>query len=304
MKVLGLGSVILAASLVGLAQPAPPAAPAPPQRAHSASGIQPVETPYLGVGGKEITSERAKALKLKEERGAEITSVTPDSAAAKAGIKEGDVVLDYNGQKVESWEQLKRLVHETPIHREVKIGVWRNGAEQTLTATIGSVGYSVELGDGTMMTPDWVQPMPAPAPMPAMPAMPYFDMPMLRTLTNTSTLGIVGEGLGQEAQLAEFFGVKDGVLVRSVNKDSAAEKAGMKAGDVITKVDDTAIATPQQITGALRAAHGKSSVTVTVVRNKKEMTLTVTPDQNGFYRGGIWDPKNNVLLQLFQPGRQ
>jgi serine protease Do len=285
--------------------------PAPAPRAHSASGIQPVETPYLGVGGKEISSERARALKLKEERGAEITSVDPGGAAAKAGLKEGDVVLEFNGQKVESWEQLKRLVRETPIHRDVKIGVWRNGSEQMLTATIGArKEMTIELGDGSMITPDWAQPMPAPAPMPpsppmtAMPAMPSFDMPAFRTLMGTSSLGIIGEALGQETQLAEFFGVKEGVLVRSVNKDSAAEKAGMKAGDVITKVDDTAISTPQQISSALRAARSKSSVTVTVIRSKKEMTLTVTPDSNGMYRGGIWDPKNNVLLELFQPAGQ
>ena len=44
-------------------------------------------------------------------------------------------------------------------------------------------------------------------------------------------------------------------------------------------------------------------MTVTVVRGKKEMTLTVTPDANGYYRGGIWDPKDNILLELFQPGQ-
>jgi serine protease Do len=312
MKTLGLAATSLAIALAASAQQAP--APAAAPRARSAVGIQPMETPFLGVGGKEITSERAKALKLKEERGAEITNVEPDSAAAKAGLKEGDVVLEFNGQKVESWQQLQRLVHETPIHREVKIGVWRNGSEQTMTATIGArKEMTIELGNGTVITPDWVQTMPpaapmaptAPmAPMPPMAAMPSFDMPSFRTLMGTSSLGIIGEALGQETQLAEYFGVKEGVLVRSVNKDSAAEKAGMKAGDVITKIDETAISMPQQISGTLRAARGKNSVTVTVIRNKKEMTLTVTPDPNGSYRGGIWDPKGNVLLQLFQPAGQ
>jgi serine protease Do len=263
----------------------------------------------LGVGGQDITSDRAKALKLKEERGVEVTSVEPDSAAAKAGLKEGDVVVEFNGQKVEGWEHFRRLVRETPIHREVKIVVWRNGAAQTLTATVGGrKEFQVQLGDGNMMAPPaWVQPMPPSSPtptVPAMPSMPPFDLPQFRTFMGTSSLGIIGESLGQESQLAEFFGVKEGVLVRSVNKDSAAEKAGMKAGDVIVKVEDTAISTPQQISGALRAARTKNSVTVTVVRGKKEMTLTVTPDTGGFYHGGVWDPKDNILLQLFQPARQ
>ncbi len=304
---LGLGSICLAASLSAFAQtPAPAQTP----RARSAAGVEGVETPYLGVGGQEITSERAKALKLKEERGAEVTSVWPDSAAAKAGVKEGDVVLEFNGQRVESWEELKRLVRETPIHREVKIGVWRNGAELTLTATLGGrKEFTMQLGEGNMMAPNWVQPMAPAAPMPpstptpSMPAMP-FDVPSFRTLMNSSSLGIVGEALGQEPQLAEYFGVKEGVLVRSVNKDSSAEKAGMKAGDVIIKVDDTAISTPQQIGSALRAARGKSTVNVTVIRNKKEMTFAVTPDASNVYRGGIWDPQDNILLQLFQPAGQ
>jgi S1-C subfamily serine protease len=100
----------------------------------------------------------------------------------------------------------------------------------------------------------------------------------------------MGEALGQESQLAEFFGVKEGVLVRSVNRGSAAEKAGMKAGDVITKIDDTAISSPQQISSALRNARSKGTVTVTVVRSKKEMTLGVTLEMGGAYRGGLWAP--------------
>jgi serine protease Do len=279
--------------------------------AHSANSVQAVETPYLGVGGQDITSDRAKALKLKEERGVEVTSVEPDGAAAKAGLNVGDVIMEYHGQKVEGWEHLRRLVRETPIHREVKIAVWRNGTAQVMTATVGARRESEDgLGDGNMMPQIWVQPaiptptmppMPAVAAMPSMPTMPPFDLPQFRTLMGTSSLGIIGEGLGQESQLAEFFGVKEGVLVRSVNKDSAAEKAGMKAGDVIVKVEETAISTPQQISGALRAAKNKNAVTVTVIRNKKEMSLTVAPDASGLFRGGVWDPKDNILLQMFQP---
>ena len=69
--------------------------------------------------------------------------------------------------------------------------------------------------------------------------------------------------------------MKEGVLVKAVNKDSAAEKAGLKAGDVITKVDDSHVNSTTEITRALRGKGSRSSVTLTVVRNKKEMTLTV-----------------------------
>ena len=92
---------------------------------------------YLGVGVAEVTPERAKALKLKEERGAEITSVEADSPAAKAGLKAHDVVLEYNGQRVEGIEQFTRMVRETPAERQVRLTISRDGATQALTATIG-----------------------------------------------------------------------------------------------------------------------------------------------------------------------
>jgi len=296
MKVLlGIGTACL---LVGLGSPAASAQTTAP-RARAAAGLQAAESPHLGVGGKDVDSDRAKALNLKEERGVEVTNVEPDSAAAKAGLKEGDVVLEFNGQKVEGWEHLKRLVRETPIHREVKIGIWRNGAAQTLTAAMG-VGreFQLELGNGNLVNPTWTQPMPPSPPMPPL------DLPQFRTMMGTSSLGIMGEALGQESQLAEFFGVKEGVLVRSVTKNSAADKAGMKAGDVVTKIEDTTISTPQQISGALRAARNKTTVNVTIVRNKKEMSLSVTPETGGMYRGGVWPQNGDILVWMFQNGGQ
>ena len=85
-----------------------------------------------------------------------------------------------------------------------------------------------------------------------------------------SVLGISGEALGDEQQFAEFFGVKDGVLVKEVSSNSAAERAGIKAGDVIVKVGDTRVGSLRELTTALRAARSKTD-TITVVRNKKEM---------------------------------
>jgi serine protease Do len=95
-------------------------------------------------------------------------------------------------------------------------------------------------------------------------------------------LGIVGEALGQEQQLADFFGVKDGVLVKSVEKDSAAEKGGIKAGDVVVKVGDAKVSTTEDITRALHSLKdGKTALNVVVVRNKKETTVAVTIDSSG-----------------------
>jgi serine protease Do len=223
---------------------------------------------YLGIGVADITADRAKTLNLKEVRGAEVTNVAEDSPAAKAGIKEADVVLDYDGAPVQGIEQLTRLVRETPVGRQVMISVWRNGAAQTLTATVEARKGTVIRSDGFPM---------------ALPfsGMPQIEIPRFQMTWQNPVLGIEGESLRSQEQLAEFFGVKDGVLVKLVRRNSAAEKAGIKAGDVVVKVDDTTVSTSQEITRALRALGSKKNFTVTVVRNKKEIPLPVTMEAQG-----------------------
>jgi serine protease Do len=218
---------------------------------------------YLGIGGADITAERAKALNLREERGAEVTSVAVDGPASKAGIQQGDVVLDYEGTAVEGMEQLTRLVRETPVGRQVKIGVWRNGEPQTLTATI-------EARKGTVI--------PYPGTPPFFPS-PGIEIPQFETNLRSPVLGIEGESLHTEEQLAEFFGVKEGVLVKSVAKNSAAEKAGIKAGDVVVKVGNSTVTTPREIARELVWLGSRQTFTVVVVRDKKEIPLTVTREE-------------------------
>jgi serine protease Do len=289
MRVKVVLGMLAFAALAAAQEAAPPAPPKPPKaptpaRAPRAVTAERVVTiggsgSYLGIGVAEITSERAKALKLKEERGAEVTSVTADSPAAKAGIKAGDVVLEYNGQAVESVAQFTRMVQETPADRQVKVVVWRNGGSQTLTATVGT-RKGLQLFGTNPDVGELFQPFTRSTPAPAI------DIPRFSMTWQNPRLGIVGEALGQEQQLADFFGVKEGVLVKSVEKNSAAEKGGVKAGDVIVKVGDARIATTEEITKALRSVKsGNANLTVVVVRNKKETPVTVTievPGNTGF----------------------
>lgn len=252
------------------APPAPPAHPLPP-----GAPAPPAPPRYLGVGFREIDSERAKALKLSEEHGVEITAVTEGSPAEKAGIKVGDVVLEYNGHRVEGTEQLMRLVRETPPGRQVKLLISRNGATQTITATIGE-----RKGPGFYLDPKWQKDMGKlqdelrnlkfRIEMP--------DIPRAMMSWRSAMLGVEAEALS--SQLAEFFGVKEGVLVRSVNKGSAAEKAGIKAGDVIVKVDTEKVSSPSEVTSAIRSVRSKKTFPVTVVRNRQEMTLSVTLEES------------------------
>jgi len=92
---------------------------------------------YLGIGIQEINADRAKTLKLPQDAAVEITRVGAGSPADKAGLKTGDVVLQYNGVRVEGIEHFSRMVRETPLGRDVKLESLRNGAPQTVTAKIG-----------------------------------------------------------------------------------------------------------------------------------------------------------------------
>lgn len=227
---------------------------------------------FLGVGVEEVDSARAKELKLKEEHGVEIRRVDPESAADKAGLKEHDVVLEYNGQRVEGVEQFTRMVRETPVGRAVKLLISRDGNNQTLTATLGRRKETTARA--------WSFAVPNP------PALPMIDVPRPMIMTRTTRIGVETEAVG--GQLAEFFGVKEGVLVRSVDRDSIAEKAGVKTGDVITKVDGNRVRQARDLSEELRSAGEKKTIPLTVVRNKKEMTLNLElPERSSDTRRGV-----------------
>jgi serine protease Do len=231
---------------------------------------------YLGVAVVELTADRAKELHLKDERGVEVTCVDADSPAAKAGLKPGDVVIEYNGERVEGGEQFIRLVRETPPGRAAKLNVWRNNGNQTLTATIGQ--RQPNLLAFSLDSPEPLS-MPVPPEMPLMPAVPTMpDMPRTLMSWRSPMLGIESEALNP--QLAEFFGVKEGVLVRSVTANSTAQKAGFKAGDVIIKVDGQPVVTPKEVSTILQSARAKKTFPIIVVRHQKEVVLNVTLEEN------------------------
>jgi S1-C subfamily serine protease len=95
------------------------------------------------------------------------------------------------------------------------------------------------------------------------------------SLTGAPRLGIEGDAVGK--QLGEFFGVPggEGVLVKAVTPGSPAEQAGIKAGDVITKIENESVKDTGDVRSAVRERRNKASYPITVVRNKKEITLTV-----------------------------
>jgi serine protease Do len=237
---------------------------------------------WLGVSPEDVTADRAKDLKLSAPRGVYISEVEKDSPAEKSGLKSGDVVTEYNGEHVEGAAQLRRLVSETAPGHTVPVTIWRDGHSQTLNITVG---------EATSHFREWTMPRLAPTP-PAAPEAPRafsFEMPDMGEMPGMSgnflripsapTLGISAEDL--DGQLGAYFGAPDGegILVREVESNSPAEKAGFKAGDVIVKIEGERVKHIGEMQEKLRAKREAKTVQVTVLRRGAEQTLTVEPNK-------------------------
>ncbi len=236
---------------------------------------------YLGVDTRDVTPDRLADLKLKEEHGVEVTTVDQDAPAGKAGIKEHDVILNLNGTAVESVEQLRRMIREVPPGRVVTLGISRNGQPLTLKAQLADRKKTFAMVAPNGKAFKFAMPaMPAIPAMPAMPVIPDMDVPVSVVVVHSSTRsGLMVENL--TPQLGDFFGAKNGqgVLVRSVEKGSRAEKAGFHAGDVIIKVNGETVNDVGDFSHALNARK-ENTASIGIIRDKRPQTLSLTlPDR-------------------------
>lgn len=218
--------------------------------------------------------------------GVRVDDVAPDSAADKAGVKSGDVVVEFDGERVRSARQLTRLVQETPAGRAVAMTVRRGNDRQTLNVAPegresfvwnGRLGADLErdiersVEQGLRDLPQRIEPL-----------LPFdWSTPAERLrdgrpgMAARGRLGVQVEGLSE--QLAGYFGVTDGgVLVSSVTADSPAARAGVKAGDVITRVNGDAVKNPRDLIETLADVEDDGAVTLDVVRDKQSTSLKAT----------------------------
>ncbi len=222
---------------------------------------------------------------MADEHGVEVTRVEKGSPANKAEVKTGDVVLEYNGQRIEGVEQFIRLVKETPAGRRVKLLVWREGGAQTLSAILGArqaVAPRIQAGLAPMRIPEF-----------NMPEMPLPDIPGFFYSGRTGMIGVQVETL--PPQLAEYFGVKAGVLVRTVLENSPASRAGVKAGDVLMRVDDGPVVDIADLLNSLATARAKGSCYIAIMRDHKEIKIQVKLEP-GWGSGGDGTPATPVRL--------
>lgn len=240
---------------------------------------------YLGVQTQEVTRENFAKFGLSSVRGVAVEKVVENSPAAAAGLKDGDVIVRFNGEEVTSARKLTRLINEVAADHQAKITILRNGREQDVTATLAKrPAPKFADGDFKMRTP-----MPPMAPMPNLKDFPRVEIPQIYGVPDGEGRSFVwraGEGrmigigvMPLTKQLAEHFGVASGVMINNVRENSPAAKAGLKAGDIITECEGKAV---KREIDLIRSINEKKegNVQLTFVRNGNRQTITVTPEKS------------------------
>jgi membrane-associated protease RseP (regulator of RpoE activity) len=267
-----LGALAAAQETPAPATPAVPPAPvvkarpatAPVAMAPPAAAKPAKPSSYLGVDIRDVTHDRMAALKLKDARGVEITMVDGDAPAGKAGLKEHDVILSFNGRNLQGSEDLRKLIRDTPPGHTVELGISRDGKPMNVKTQLADRRRVVVVAPRVEVSRIRI---------------PRIAIPIITTLSRQD--GVLVENL--TPQLGEVFGVKngEGVLIRSVEKGSPGETAGLRAGDVIVRVGNQPVAgTPDW--NRLMREQKPGPVQLGIMRDKRQQTLSLTvPEHSG-----------------------
>ena len=278
-----LGSLVLVAVIVTAFAVAdakkgdrPPAAPA--QKA------------FLGVYLQDLDQDTQEALDLDSKEGVLIEDVVEESPADQADLQEQDIIISLDGQKVESSEEPKKAIALHQPGYEVKIVIIRNGKKKSLDVELGS---SAETGEEVEKELELSLPEPGD----------------LRTFSfsfpgfNRARMGVQIMDLTE--QLGEYFGVEDGkgALITEVREDSPAEKAGLKAGDVIVNIGDDEIKNTSDVYQALEDKEKGDQVKVEVKRDKGRQNNTVTVQLEGQpqWHADAWGSKAPQFRKTISP---
>lgn len=281
---------------------------------------------YLGVDIRDVGDDQLGALKMKEARGAEIIHVDHDAPAGKAGLREHDVILQMNGTAIVGEDQLRRMLRETPAGRTATLIISRDGQQLTITTQLAN---KLEV-EKQAWEQRWTVPVPSEqgtstsgpsANAPAASsgsgsgsgsgsssgkgnsffsprAVARSSQNLIATMTGSSYTGALVENM--EPQLAQFFGAGEtGVLVHSVDADSPAAKAGLRAGDVVVRANSVKLTNSSDWMKIVRENRGKS-VEVVVLRDKKEQTLTLVPD--GKKRSSLESRETDTAMVVIRHG--
>ena len=244
---------------------------------------------YLGVELRDVTDDELPTLKLKDAHGAVIVNLDHDGPACKVGMRTHDVILQMNGQTIESESQLRKLLRETPPGRRVTFVISRDGQTQTVSTLMADRRtVAMEAWEQHYTVPDpastygvhgsgFMSPASPPPNVVVQTPKGHRDFLGTSMILNASFTGAQLEIMGP--QLAQYFGAESGagLLVRSVEGNSPAEFAGLKAGDVVVRIDSIPVASGSAWTKTVHDNKGRP-VPIVVIRDRQEKTLILTPD--------------------------
>jgi len=289
-----LAVIILAAVTAIAQQPAPP--PSPPDDLVDQNFSFFIEGGgFLGVYAENISRENMARYHMGQVRGVGVTQVIKDSPAEKAGLRKDDVILRMDGENITSVRKLNRIVAEMSPDQSVRVTVSRGGAEQEITATIGKRDNTNFAGDLFSANPrlwkEGIQPKVFKWER-QFPSSDFFDKNGQLTFAfgNSRRIGVSTMQLTK--QLADYFGITNGkgVLVTSVTDDGPAAKAGVRAGDVITAIDGEEVDSSGDISRVINSKK-EGDVSLTIIRNKSQQTIRVTPREGGGFSGRLGQPQ-------------
>jgi serine protease Do len=229
----------------------------------------------IGITVRDLNSEELEKAKLNQAGGALVTTVVEGGAGARAGLRSGDIVTEFDGERVRSARHLTRLVRETAPGRAVKSSVVRDGSRRTVEITPETRNAFAQLPQFGPELERQLRDLPRNFSF-------NLDPDSLRGSLRRNGRGRLGAALVPlEDQLASYFGVKQGALVSSVEADSSAARAGLKAGDVITSINGRSVDTVSDVIQQVREAQPGSTLEMTVMRDRKQLTLKATvPEQS------------------------
>jgi len=250
---------------------------------------------YLGVMVDKVSPETAATLHL--SGGTAISNVDQDGPACQAGLKGGDIVTAFNGKPVSGPEQFAGLIHGSAPSSTVTLTVLRDGHSREMKVKLGNWAQMAPLPPVPPRAPLSAAGAMPPSPPPPLPPVAWPDIEVHAYTPMVARSGIVVEPLSP--QLCEFFGVptNEGVLVRSVEKGSPGASAGLKAGDVIVRVNDEAIHDMGDWKRALKAQGGK--VTLSIMRDKRSQTVQMmVPASTSRVESGDWEAFDQEMQTL------
>jgi serine protease Do len=240
-EVVGINTAILAQGKgIGFAIPvnmAKDIAPQLQEKGHVTRG-------WFGVSIQEMTPELAKSFGLKEKKGALVSEVVTGSPAEKAGIQQGDVIMEFDGKAVADSQELPRMVASTPVGKSVNVKLWRNGKALDQQVKVSEMEENIEVS---------------------------------KTASHNKTLGIGVQNITPEMARRLRLKSETGVVVTRVESGSPAADAGIQTGDIIREVNRTPVKSVEDLVQKLEQAKDQNSILLLVQRGQNNMFAAVTP---------------------------